>query len=259
MERIGGFGGKSDLLARCQTYRGNPDCYKDYLKWVKAATPATVKKAANDWLSDGDYVLEVHPYPTTFKTEAQARPLERAARGRADVAEAAADAEGHADQRAEGRAGGAPHGSRGELHADGGQRIFRRSGRAQPGTASFEQRMLEEGTPTRDSLKIGEELEALSANFTATAQPGLRPGQPEHAQEHDGSVAGYLCGPDSASGISAEGIRAPAERAPGRHSAREGDSPVDGAARGPDTALRRGTSVCGAVHRDRHRSQRRAR
>jgi zinc protease len=38
-----------------------------------------------------------------------------------------------------------------------------------PGTASFSQRMLEEGTPTRDSLKIGEELEALSANFAAGA------------------------------------------------------------------------------------------
>jgi zinc protease len=71
VERIGGFGGKSDLLARCQTYRGNPDCYKDYLQWVKAATPATVKKAAEEWLSDGDYVLEVHPYPTSFKTDAK--------------------------------------------------------------------------------------------------------------------------------------------------------------------------------------------
>jgi zinc protease len=38
-----------------------------------------------------------------------------------------------------------------------------------PGTASFEQRMLEEGTPTRDSLTIGEELESLSANFNASA------------------------------------------------------------------------------------------
>jgi zinc protease len=38
-----------------------------------------------------------------------------------------------------------------------------------PGTASLEQRMLEEGTPTRDSLKIGEELESLSANFNANA------------------------------------------------------------------------------------------
>jgi zinc protease len=40
---------------------------------------------------------------------------------------------------------------------------------SEPGTASFEQRMLEEGTPTRDSLKIGEELESLSANFNASA------------------------------------------------------------------------------------------
>src|SRR6202142_310971 len=39
MERIGGFGGKSDIIARCQTFTGNPDCYKDYLKEVQAATP----------------------------------------------------------------------------------------------------------------------------------------------------------------------------------------------------------------------------
>src|ERR1700724_3666551 len=58
VERIGGFGGKSDLLARCQTYTGNPDCYKEYLKWIKPATPAAVKGGANDWLPDGDYVPE---------------------------------------------------------------------------------------------------------------------------------------------------------------------------------------------------------
>src|SRR5579859_210585 len=63
VERIGGFGGKSDVLARCQTYTGNPECYKDYLKWVKGATTASIKKAANDWLSDGDYILEVQPFP----------------------------------------------------------------------------------------------------------------------------------------------------------------------------------------------------
>jgi zinc protease len=38
-----------------------------------------------------------------------------------------------------------------------------------PGTGSFAQRMLEEGTRTRDSLKIGEELESLSANFNTGA------------------------------------------------------------------------------------------
>ena len=74
MERIGGFGGKSDILARCQTFTGNPDCYKEYLERIQAATPAAVKKAANDWLSDGDYILEVQPYPTNLKTTA---PIDR--------------------------------------------------------------------------------------------------------------------------------------------------------------------------------------
>ena len=72
VEQIGGFGGKSDLLATCESFKGNPDCYKDYLKWVKAATPATVKKAADDWLSDGDYVLEVHPVSDFFQDCRQA-------------------------------------------------------------------------------------------------------------------------------------------------------------------------------------------
>ncbi|MGB9510115.1 MAG: pitrilysin family protein, partial [Candidatus Acidiferrum sp.] len=74
MERIGGFGGKSDILARCQTYAGDPACYKTYLHRIQAATPASVKKAAIEWLSDGDYLLEVQPYPTDLKTSA---PIDR--------------------------------------------------------------------------------------------------------------------------------------------------------------------------------------
>jgi zinc protease len=38
-----------------------------------------------------------------------------------------------------------------------------------PGVTSFAQRMLEEGTPTRDSLRISEQLEAIGARFNAGA------------------------------------------------------------------------------------------
>ena len=168
VERIGGFGGKSDLLARCQTYTGNPDCYKDYLKRIKAATPASVKKAANDWLSDGDYVLDVQPYPTNFKTTAKLdRSKEPAPGGPMSLSlppmQHATLANGMKIVLAERHT--APVVNFTLLLASG----YAADPANELGTASFEQRMLEEGTPTRDSLKIGEELEALSANFNAGA------------------------------------------------------------------------------------------
>ena len=67
IERIGGFGGKSDRLAINQVFRGSPDAYKISLKRVREATPEDLKAAANRWLSDGVYILEVHPFPE-YKT-----------------------------------------------------------------------------------------------------------------------------------------------------------------------------------------------
>jgi zinc protease len=63
VERIGGFGGKSDLLASSMVYGGSPDAYKTTLKHIEEATPETLKESAGHWLSDGVYVLEVTPYP----------------------------------------------------------------------------------------------------------------------------------------------------------------------------------------------------
>jgi zinc protease len=168
VERIGGFGGKSDLLARCQTYTGNPDCYKDYLKWVRAATPVTVKKAANDWLSDGDYVLEVQPYPANLTTDAKLDRSKPPATGepmslKLPPMQKATLSNGLKIVLAERHTAPVVNFS---LLVDSG---YAADPSSAPGTASFSQRMLEEGTPTRDSLKIGEELESLSANFNAGA------------------------------------------------------------------------------------------
>jgi zinc protease len=166
VERIGGFGGKSDLLARCQTFTGNADCYKDYLKWIQAATPATVKKAANDWLSDGDYILEVQPYPTNLKTDAKLDRSKPPAAGepmslKLPPMQKTTLSNGLKIVLAERHTAPVVNFS---LLVDSG---YAADPSSAPGTASFSQRMLEEGTPTRDSLKIGEELESLSANFGA--------------------------------------------------------------------------------------------
>jgi zinc protease len=61
IERIGGFGGKSDVLAECEVYTGSPDCYKKSIAIFEKATWPEVKTAANKWLRDGVYVLEIHP------------------------------------------------------------------------------------------------------------------------------------------------------------------------------------------------------
>ena len=37
--------------------------YKTTLKRIQAATAEDVRNAARRWLSDGVYILEVHPYP----------------------------------------------------------------------------------------------------------------------------------------------------------------------------------------------------
>ncbi|MGA2095379.1 MAG: pitrilysin family protein [Candidatus Acidiferrum sp.] len=70
VERIGGFGGKSDRLAQSQVFLGSPDAYKISLKRIQEATAQDVKAAAIRWLSDGVYILEVQPFPP-YKASAQ--------------------------------------------------------------------------------------------------------------------------------------------------------------------------------------------
>ncbi len=68
MERIGGFGGKSDILASSEIYGGSPDAYLKSFRDKDAAAPENVRQAAEEWLSDGVYILEVHPFPELSAT-----------------------------------------------------------------------------------------------------------------------------------------------------------------------------------------------
>ena len=62
LERIGGFGGKSDVLAQYETFTGSADHYKQVLQWIRDASVTDIKKQGNEWLSDGDYVLNILPF-----------------------------------------------------------------------------------------------------------------------------------------------------------------------------------------------------
>ncbi len=62
IERIGGFGGKSDILASGQTYLDRPDAYRQRLENLEGVSAANLRDTAGAWLSDGAYALEVLPF-----------------------------------------------------------------------------------------------------------------------------------------------------------------------------------------------------
>jgi zinc protease len=63
IERIGGFGGKADVLAAAQVYTGNPAAWRESLGRMLAATPAELRQVTARWLAQGDHTLTVEPYP----------------------------------------------------------------------------------------------------------------------------------------------------------------------------------------------------
>jgi len=165
-ERIGGFGGKSDLLASSMIYGGSPDAYKKTLEHIEAATPGTLKESAVRWLSDGVYILEVTPYP------AYAAAKDGADRKALPAVGAAPEAKFPAVERA--TLGNGLEIVLAERHSvpvvnlsllvDAG---YAADQGGILGTASLAMAMLDEGTAKRTSLQISEELALLGAELRA--------------------------------------------------------------------------------------------
>jgi len=166
VERIGGFGGKSDILAHSQAFAGRPDFYKTILTDVGSAESKDVKNAAVNWLSDGFYVLEVHPYPKLAAAKSDVDRKQMPAVGappevrfppfvRASLANGLKIilAERHAIPVV-----------RLSLLLDAGAAADQF---ALPGTAAVAMSMLDEGTAARTSLQISEELALLGAQLGA--------------------------------------------------------------------------------------------
>jgi zinc protease len=70
MEKIGGHGGKANLLASNQVYTGNPSTYRKLLDERMKLTPNDIKTVAKKWLSSGDYNLHIVPMPKFSNTQA---------------------------------------------------------------------------------------------------------------------------------------------------------------------------------------------
>jgi zinc protease len=162
IERIGGFGGKSDVLAQGEVFAGRPDFYKVRLQRVERATPAQLLTSAKAWLTDGVYNLEVHPYPEFQTAQAGADRSKlpdpgAPAETRFPELERATLTNGLKVLLAQRRA--VPQ-VRFDLLLDAG---FAADQGGTPGTASLAMAMLDEGTGTRTALQISEQLAQLGA------------------------------------------------------------------------------------------------
>jgi zinc protease len=165
-ERIGGFGGKSDILARSFVYNGSPDAYKRELEWVAKATPADLQAAGKRWLTDGDYTLIINPFPQ----------LAAVTEGVADRKTMPAAGEPAAPRFTDTKRARLSNGMEilvAERHdvpvvnfnllVDAG---YAADQGGLPGTASLALQMIDEGTTTKDALQISTELARLGANLT---------------------------------------------------------------------------------------------
>ncbi|WP_332658322.1 M16 family metallopeptidase, partial [Brevundimonas sp.] len=62
LERIGGFGGKSDILAESEVFHGDPGAWRETYRRIVAAQPADLTRVGREWLTDGSYALQVLPF-----------------------------------------------------------------------------------------------------------------------------------------------------------------------------------------------------
>ena len=167
VERIGGFGGKSDVLAASEVYLGSPDGHKTTQANLLAATVADVHGAAVEWLDEGVLTVEVRPFATYTTSDST---VDRSS-GPPEVAEFPS-ASFPARETAEldnglslilARRDAVPVVNLSML-LDAG---YASDQFALPGTARMAMGMLDEGTTSRDALEISDTLDSLGANLAA--------------------------------------------------------------------------------------------
>ncbi len=167
LERIGGFGGKSDVLASNQTYFGDSKFYKTFNTYISETTIADLKATANKWLSKGKHTLICEPYPKYTTDEPQ---IDRS-KGLPPLNEP--QAANFPDLQ--------------EMTLSNGMKVIlaQRKGVptvvmnmvfdagyasdqfSSPGTAGLAMSMIDEGTKNKTSLEINETLQYLGASIGA--------------------------------------------------------------------------------------------
>ena len=167
LERIGGFGGKSDRLARYNTYVGTPDYVEKHFATYQAVTPASVRKAAERWLHQGYVTMRTDPYPSV------AAAPEATGFARAQEPVLGGDSPLNLPPLQRRKLSNGLEVVLAEAHKIPvvQMNLIVRGGwsadqREKLGVAGFMSRMQDEGTKKRSTLQISDEIQRLGANIS---------------------------------------------------------------------------------------------
>ena len=164
LERIGGFGGVSDILASNQTYHGNASYYKTRLKYVEEATVEDLRKTASKWLSKGKHILVCKPFP---EYEVEQASVDRGKLPELGAQKSSKFPELQRTQLSNGlnvvlaQRKGVPTVVI-NLVTDAGYKTDHLSS---PGTARLAMNLMDEGTKDKSALEINEQLQLLGASL----------------------------------------------------------------------------------------------
>lgn len=194
LERIDGFGGKSDVLAKSQVLGGSPDAWKKGFATMFTATPADARDGAQRWLSKPHFTLETrigerakpddtarlrlmasnYAVPAAPKPLAATSTTKGADRSKVPTPGAPADLNLPQLQRftlsnglkvALAERHEAPLVTLSMLFRSG----FAVNDKDSAGLASIAMSILDEGTSSRNNLDIAKQLETLGAGLSAGA------------------------------------------------------------------------------------------
>jgi zinc protease len=167
IEQVGGFGGKSNILAENTVFGGRPDFYQHSLGVLNSATSQDLVATARRWLSAKPMVLEVRPFPAALSASGA-----DADRSSLPAPQTFPQAPFPAFQRAT-----LANGLRlivAERHSVPVVQFslqmnagYAADKLAAPGVSAVAMEMLDEGTATMDALEISDALSRLGANLTS--------------------------------------------------------------------------------------------
>lgn len=164
LERIGGFGGKSDILALSQVFGDHPEAFKTHAQHIGGAKPEEILQTARQWLSSGSFTMVCNPFPEYSVSgrdadRSQLPPLGDATTVRfPDLQRKTLD---NGLQIVLARREGVPTVVMNMVFDAG----YASDQFSRPGTASISMDMLDEGTEKMTALEINERLNLLGASI----------------------------------------------------------------------------------------------